>query len=189
MSLRIFRTLKEARGGFAPSAVTIGNFDGLHAGHRELMRRTRRIALRLGVKASALTFHPHPTTIVAPERAPRLLTTPEERCALMAADGIEQVLILPFDHEISILSPEEFFSRVLVGVLGARAVVVGDNFHFGRRQAGHTGDLSTLGASAGVHVEVVPLLQLRGLAVSSSEIRRLLASGDVSKANRLLERP
>jgi riboflavin kinase/FMN adenylyltransferase len=189
MSLRIFRTLKEARGGFAPSAVTIGNFDGVHAGHGELMRRTQRIAAEHGVKASALTFHPHPTTIVAPERAPRLLTTPDERCALMAADGIEQVLILPFDHEVSNLAPADFFRCVLVEALGARAVIVGDNFHFGRRQAGHTGDLRALGAGAGVQVEVVPLLQRRGIAVSSSEIRRLLALGDVSKANRLLERP
>lgn len=189
MSLRIFRSLSEAGGGFAPSAVTIGNFDGVHAGHRELMRRTQGISAEFGVKPSALTFHPHPTTIVAPERAPRLLTTPDERCALMAADGIEQVLILPFDHEISNLSPEGFFRRVLVDALGARAVIVGDNFHFGHRQTGHTGDLAALGGLGGVLVEIVPLLQLRGIAVSSSEIRRLLAAGDVSKANRLLERP
>ena len=112
--LRIFRSLEEARQGFPPSAVTIGNFDGVHAGHRELMRRTVRLALELGVKPSALTFHPHPATVVAPERIPRLLSTPDERCALMAAEGIEQVLIMPFDESISHLSPEEFFRRVLV---------------------------------------------------------------------------
>ncbi|MBI4890973.1 MAG: bifunctional riboflavin kinase/FAD synthetase, partial [Acidobacteria bacterium] len=102
-SLRIFRSLAEASGGFAPSAITIGNFDGVHTGHSELMRRTVAIAGRLHAKPSALTFHPHPTTIVAPERAPRLLTTPDERCALMASEGIRPVLILPFDQSISLL--------------------------------------------------------------------------------------
>jgi riboflavin kinase/FMN adenylyltransferase len=181
--------LDEARRGFAPSAVTIGNFDGVHAGHRQLMRRTRAIAAELGVKASALTFHPHPATIVAPERAPRLLTTPDERCALMAAEGIEQVLILPFDREIAAHSPEQFFETVLVRDLGARAVIVGDNFHYGRRQSGHISDLQELGGRFGVRVEIVPLLSLRGVKVSSSEVRRLLGMGDVSMAARLLQRP
>ncbi|MBL0161517.1 MAG: riboflavin biosynthesis protein RibF [Bryobacterales bacterium] len=188
-ALHIFRGLDEARQGFAPSAVTIGNFDGVHAGHRQLMRRTREIAAELGVKASALTFHPHPATIVAPERAPRLLTTPDERCALMAAEGIEQVLILPFDHGIAAHTPEQFFERVLVGDLGARAVIVGDNFHYGRGQSGHIRDLRELGERLGVRVEIVPLLSLRGGKVSSSEVRRLLGAGDVSMAARLLQRP
>ncbi|MCS7041901.1 MAG: bifunctional riboflavin kinase/FAD synthetase [Bryobacteraceae bacterium] len=187
--LRIFRSLEEARQGFAPSAVTIGNFDGVHAGHRELMRRTVRLARELGVKPSALTFHPHPSTVVAPERIPRLLSTPDERCALMAAEGIEQVLIMPFDETISHLSPEEFFRRVLVENLGARAVIVGANFRFGYRQAGSTEDLARLAAEHGVRAEIVPLLEIRGVRVSSSEIRRLLAEGNVSRANRLLERP
>jgi riboflavin kinase/FMN adenylyltransferase len=188
-SLRIFRSLEEAGQGFSPSTVTIGNFDGVHAGHRELMRRTVAIGRELGAKPSALTFHPHPTTIVAPERAPRLLTTPDERCALMAAEGIRQVLILPFDQGISVLSPVEFFERVLVGRLGARAVIVGGNFHFGRGQEGHTGDLSALGERSGVRAEIVPLLMCRGVRVSSSEIRRLLFEGRISQANRMLDRP
>lgn len=188
-SLRIFRSLQEAAEGFAPSAVTIGNFDGVHAGHRELMRRTVSIAARLRVKPSALTFHPHPTTIVAPERAPRLLTTPDERCALMAAEGIRQVLIMPFDQAVSVLSPEGFFQQVLMGQLGAKAVIVGDNFHFGHGQRGHTGDLRSLGERFGLQAEIVPLLTCRGVRVSSSEIRRLLAAGEVSQANRMLDRP
>jgi riboflavin kinase/FMN adenylyltransferase len=187
--VRIFRGLEEARQGFAPSAVTIGNFDGVHAGHRQLMRRTRAIAAELGVKPSALTFHPHPATIVAPERTPRLLTTPDERCALMAAEGIQQVLILPFDRDIAAHSPEQFFENVLLRDLGARAVIVGHNFHYGRRQSGHISDLRSLGQRFGVAVEIVPLLALRGVQVSSSEIRRLLAEGRVAMAARLLQRP
>ncbi len=188
-SLRIFRSLDEARGSFPPSAITIGNFDGVHAGHRELMSRTVEIARDLGAKPSALTFHPHPATVVAPERVPLLLTTPDERCALMAAHGIEQVLILPFNRDISVLSPVEFFERVLVEILGARALIVGENFHFGRRQSGHISDLIECGARFGVRTEIVPMLMRRGIQVSSSEIRRLLTEGRISKANRLLERP
>ncbi len=187
--LRIFRSLAEARQGFAPSVVTIGNFDGVHAGHRELMRRTARLAQELGAKPSALTFHPHPSTVVAPERVPRLLSTPDERCALMAAEGIDQVLIMPFDETISHLSPEEFFRQILREALGAKAVVVGENFRFGYRQAGGVEDLRRLAEQDGVRAEIVPLLVRRGVRVSSSEIRRLLAEGNVSRASRMLERP
>lgn len=186
---RVFRSLEEAARGFAPSAVTIGNFDGVHAGHRELMRRTVRMSRALGVKPSALTFHPHPRTIVAPDQAPLLLTTPDERCALMGAEGIEQVLVMPFHLGVASLAPEDFFRRILIDALGARGVVVGDNFHFGRRQSGQPTDLRSLGALLGVKVEVAPLERRRGIAVSSSQIRRLLISGDVAKAGRLLERP
>jgi riboflavin kinase/FMN adenylyltransferase len=187
--MRIFRSLEEARHGFSPSAVTIGNFDGVHAGHRELMRRTVRIAEKWGVKPSALTFTPHPTRIVAPERAPKLLTTPEERCALMAAEGIEQVLILPFDRSVASLQPRDFVRAILQQSLGAKAVVVGDNFHFGKKQSGHVDTLSSLGPDLGIEAEIVPAVWRRGVMVSSSEIRRLLVAGKVAMAGRLLERP
>lgn len=186
---RIFRSLDEAAGAFGPSAVTIGNFDGLHIGHRELMRRTVRLARENAAMPSALTFHPHPKAIVSSIGAPKLLTLPEERCALMAGEGIEQVLILPFDASIASLPPAEFFKRILAGTLGARAVCVGDNFHFGSKQTGGIEVLRQLGANLGVKVEIVEAIQRRGVVVSSSEIRRLIELGNVSRAGRLLERP
>lgn len=186
---RIFRSLDDAAAGFAPSSLTIGNFDGVHLGHRELMQRTVIHTHQLCVKPSVLTFHPHPATIVHPERAPRLLTTPDERCTLMAAEGIEQVLILPFTRELSQIEPEAFFRNVLCGLLGARVITVGDNFRFGHGQSGEAHQLAGLAAAAGVAIDVVPLLRLRGVTVSSSAIRRLLAAGEVAKAARLLERP
>src|SRR4029079_15297684 len=94
--IRIFRTLEEARRDFPPSALTVGNFDGVHAGHRRILRRIAEIAAANGWKPSVLTFDPHPTRIVAPSRSPRLMTTPAERCRLMALAGIEQAVILPF---------------------------------------------------------------------------------------------
>jgi riboflavin kinase/FMN adenylyltransferase len=120
---------------------------------------------------------------------PRLLTTPEERCLLMGAEGIEQVLILPFTQALSRIEPDVFFSKVLRGLLGARAITVGANFRFGHGQHGETHQLAGLAAGCGVTLEVVPLLRVRGVTVSSSEIRRLLAEGNVGKAVRLLERP
>ncbi len=187
--MRIYRSLAEARIVFAPSALTIGNFDGVHAAHHELMRTVVRLARGYAAHASALTFCPHPAEFLAPERAPLLLSSPAERCALMERDGIEQVLILPFDERVSSLDPEAFFREILVDGLGARAVAVGHNFLFGRQQRGNASTLCELGRRFGVSIEVVPAVRRRGVIVSSSEIRRLLAAGDVGMAGRLLERP
>ncbi len=187
--MRIFSSLEEARTSFAPSAVTIGNFDGVHAAHHELMRAVVRLARECGAKPSALTFSPHPTEVVAPERAPLLLSSPAERCALMELDGVEQVLILPFDAHLSSLDAEAFFREVLLDALGACAIVVGDNFLFGSKQCGDVRTLRALGEKYGVRVEIVSAVKLRGVMVSSSEIRSRLSAGDVARAARLLGRP
>lgn len=186
---RIWRSLEEARGRFGPCALTIGNFDGVHAGHRKILRRVVEVARAYGWTPSALTFDPHPAVVVAPERAPRLLTTPEQRCLLMAEEGIEQVLILPFTPELSRMQPEEFAAEVLVGALEAKAVLVGENFRFGHRHAGDTRRLEELGRRLGFATESLPAVTVRGRMVSSSEIRRLIQAGAVSTACRLLERP
>ncbi|MGD0578799.1 MAG: riboflavin biosynthesis protein RibF [Bryobacteraceae bacterium] len=187
--MRIYRSLEEARSVFAPSALTIGNFDGVHAAHRQLMRTVVHLARKCGARPSALTFYPHPAEFLAPERAPLLLSSPAERCALMERDGIEQVLILPFDERVSSLDPKAFFREILVDGLGARAVAVGQNFLFGRKQRGNASTLRELGRRFDVTIEIVPAVRRRGVIVSSSEIRRLLAVGDVAKAGRLLDRP
>ena len=189
MQARIFHSLEEARADFGPSSLTIGNFDGVHAGHARILRRVCAVARENGWKPSVLTFDPHPTRIVAPSRSPRLMTTPAQRCRLMEQEGIEQILILPFTREVAQLTPEQFVRGVLVEALDARAVLVGENFRFGHKHAGDTRLLRALGAQLGFHVEVLPGLALRRAMVSSSEIRRLVESGDVSRAARLLERP
>ncbi len=187
--VRIYHSLEEAGGGFGPSAISIGNFDGVHVGHRRIFERVVAAAREHGWTPSALTFHPHPARVVAPERAPRLLTTPAERAELMGAAGIEQVFILPFDRVFSEQSPEEFVERVLVRGVGARAVLVGENFRFGRGQAGDTAALRRLGEKYGFLTEVIPPVRVRSRLVSSSTVRRLIESGGVSLAGRLLGRP
>jgi riboflavin kinase/FMN adenylyltransferase len=187
--MRIFRSLAEAHGEFPPSALTIGNFDGVHLGHRQIFERAAGLGAEHGWKPSALTFDPHPTRIVAPERTPRLLTTPERRAELMAEEGIEQVLILPFTREIADLPPEDFARRIVAGELGARAVLVGENFRFGRRQGGDVRSLEQLGRELGFATEVIPTAECRGRTVSSSIIRDAIERGQVALAARLLRRP
>lgn len=185
----IYHDLSEIPPDFGPCAVTIGNFDGVHNGHRQIMQRVRAIAREHGWKSAVLTFDPHPSKLVAPDRAPRLLTTPDERAHLILEQGIEQVLILPFTSAVAKLSPEEFVQKILAGALKAGAVLVGDNFRFGNRAAGDAGTMQELGRKYGFTTEVVKAISFRGRMISSSEIRRLVQSGNVSLACRLLGRP
>ncbi len=187
--MKIYRSLQEIPADFGPSALTIGNFDGVHYGHRRILRRLAELAAEQAWKPSVLTFHPHPTTVVAPERSPLLMTTPERRAELMREEGIEQVLILPFTPELAQLSPEDFVRTLLVERLGARAVLVGDNFRFGHRQAGNVAVLRELGRRYGFDTEIVGAVSCRGRVVSSSGIRALIREGHVSLAARLLLRP
>src|SRR5262249_42872142 len=113
-AIRVFRDLEQARGNFGPAALTIGNFDGVHLGHRRILRRVCEVAKERGLNPSALTFDPHPTRVVAPSRSPRLMTTPEQRCRIMEQQGIAQILILPFTVELSQLTAEQFARDILV---------------------------------------------------------------------------
>jgi riboflavin kinase/FMN adenylyltransferase len=134
-------------------------------------------------------FNPHPACVVAPERAPRLLTSIDERCDLIRGEGIEDVLIQPFTVELARLSPDEFATQFLRDGLGARCVIVGENFRFGCKQAGDTKTLRELGARLGFEVRLLETVRWRGRRVSSGEVRKLVAAGDVAIAGRLLERP
>lgn len=175
--MRIYRSLAEVPADFGPCALTIGNFDGVHFGHRRILRRLKALADARGWKSSVLTFDPHPTRVVAPERTPRLLTSPDRRAELMREEGIEHVLILPFTRELALLTPEEFVRQLLVERLGARAVLVGDNFRFGHRQAGNIRVLAELAQRLDFETEVVPAAAWRGRMVSSSGIRELIEAG------------
>src|SRR5665213_1894333 len=146
-------------------------------------------AAEKGLAPAVLTFDPHPASIVAPQRAARLLTTQAERCSILARQGIEYVLALPFTREMAHWTPEQFVERVLVKALRARVVIVGSNFLFGHDQAGDTKVLAELGRRFGFETRVITPVKRRGRTVSSSEIRRAVESGKVSLAARLLGRP
>lgn len=172
-----------------PSVVTIGVFDGVHRGHRTLVDRTVRSARRRGVRSVAVTFDPHPMTVVRPDLAPVLLQTVDDRAAALAAAGVDLVLVLPFTSELSRRTPEEFVDLVLAGRLGATVVVVGENFRFGHRAAGDVEVLAALGADRGFEVVARPLLDLGERPVSSSAIRRAIGRGEVEWAAEALGRP
>jgi riboflavin kinase/FMN adenylyltransferase len=185
----IARGVAASTAGFAPSAVTIGNFDGVHRGHRVLIHKVIAEAHAHGLAPAVLTFDPHPAVIVAPARAPKLLTTIEQRLALMRELGITQTLVLPFTQETAHLTAEQFVERIVVGALKARVVVVGDNFRFGHKQGGDTAVLTALGARLGYRTHAVTAVEFRGRVISSSEVRRAIDAGHAGQAWRLLDRP
>ena len=173
----------------AGMALTIGNFDGVHRGHQELIKQVCAIAREHGWTSAAVTFDPHPTKLLAPQRAPKLLMPLEARIAQMKRYGLDEVMCLPFDHAMASLSPDQFAQQVLKDKLDAKAVVVGDNFRFGHKQAGDVHALAELGAKYGFLTQAIGAVVVRGRIASSSAIRHLLAAGEVSKACRLLNRP
>lgn len=188
MSARIFRTLEEAKGQFAPAALAIGNFDGVHIGHQALLGQTKRIADEKGLTPSVLTFYPHPTAVVAPERTPPLISTLEERLELLAERSVEQVLVLPFTKALAAFTPEQFISEVLVHALKTKCVLVGQNFRFGHKQAGTPETLERLGHESGFESKFIQPVKWRREIVSSSVIREYIKHGNVSRAARLLGR-
>ncbi|RTL66392.1 MAG: cytidyltransferase [Pseudonocardiaceae bacterium] len=172
-----------------PPVVAIGQFDGVHLGHRRLVAEAVRRADRLGVPAGAVTFDRHPAAVLAPDREPPTLTGLEEKAALLASCGVDFVLALPVSAELLRTSAAGFVAGLLAGALGCRAVVVGANFRFGHRAAGDPALLRDLGRGHGIEVAVSDLVGVAGQPVSSTRIRAELIAGRVGAAARLLDRP
>lgn len=176
------------------SVVTIGAYDGVHLGHRSIIDRVRKLAADRGIASALVTFDQHPARLVRPESAPLLLTDPEQKLELLEATGLDLVLVVRFDEERSKESPEDFVREVLVDALGAKAIVVGEDFHFGHRRRGNVALLREIGAEAGFEVDGVGLLGPDGQEaddadqVSSTAIRVALVEGDVGRAAELLGR-
>ena len=170
--------------------VALGNFDGVHLGHQAVLRRAVEEGRKRGVRVVAATFHPHPRVVLTPGGQPKLLTTLELRREALLRYGADEVWVIPFDEELSAKSPEEFVLDVLVGEIGAQAVVVGENFRFGHRAAGDLGDLRRVMRSSGGEAYGVAVRNEGSEGgISSTRIRYLLAGGEVEKAARLLGRP
>jgi len=196
----IFHSLEEARGRFGPCSLAIGNFDGVHIGHQALLSRATQFVRQNALIqeagfvsqnrlcAAALTFHPHPATIVAPHRVPPMIATLEQRLRFLHRAGAERILVLPFTAETALLSPREFVRQILLDVLDTQAVFVGEGFHFGHKQAGAPATLQALGKEFGFVSHFIEPIVYRGQVVSSSVIRRYLLNGNVSRAGRLLGR-
>ena len=171
------------------SVLAIGNFDGIHLGHQAILKQAVERAAETGAVATALTFEPSPLKVLRPESAPKRISTSEQRLEWFRAVGVESAVVLPFTVELSKLTPEEFVERILVQELQVRAVLVGENFRFGHKQAGNTALLRELGQKLGFEVIALAPVAAHGEVVSSTVIRREIAAGDVTQAGRLLGRP
>ncbi|HEY2352788.1 MAG TPA: bifunctional riboflavin kinase/FAD synthetase [Candidatus Acidoferrum sp.] len=171
------------------SVLAIGNFDGLHLGHQAILRATVERAHESRAVSTALTFDPPPRKVLRPESAPLRLSTNTQRIAWFSMMGLESAVVLPFTLDLARLAPEDFIEQVLVRDLRVAAILVGENFRFGHRQSGDVKLLKDLGERLGFEVVIIPPVMFRGEIVSSTIIRREIASGDVSHAGRLLGRP
>jgi riboflavin kinase / FMN adenylyltransferase len=179
--------LRSPQEALGPTAVALGSFDGLHQGHRRVIAAIAADPVP-GLVPTVVSFWPHPREVLYGE--PRLrLDLPAEKLALLEPCGIQQLVLVPFTHELAALSPEAFVEQVLVGQLDARDVAVGDNFRFGVGRSGDAAELKRIGERHGLRVQVLPMLWDGAERVSSSRIRRALAAGAIAEATRLLERP
>jgi len=159
-----------------PRHVAVGEFDGVHLGHREVIAGADTV----------LTFEPHPRQVVAPDAAPKLLTSLDVKIDLIAGLGVRELVVIPFDRSFASQSPQEFIDEILVGRLGAERVSVGENFRFGHRASG---DADLLRRQDAFEARVVPLVEVDGEIVSSTHIRGLVVAGNLEQANRFLGSP
>jgi riboflavin kinase / FMN adenylyltransferase len=187
--MQVFHKLDDVPADFGRSLVSVGNFDGVHRAHAHVLGEIVRRARETAAKAVAVTFEPHPARILRPDSGLKLLTPIPEKLRLLEGTGIDAALILPFGRDLSLMTPRQFAERILKKKLHAREVHEGYNFRFGHKAAGDVNVLTQLGEEMGFEVKVYPEQTLRGEAVSSSHIRKLIGEGRVSRARHLLARP
>jgi len=187
--MRLIRGLHNLRPDDRGCVATIGNFDGVHLGHRAVFQHLLHLGREHGLPATVITFEPQPLEYLAPERAPARLTRLREKARAIAANGIERLMVLEFGAALATLEPDTFVKRLLIEGLDARALIVGDDFRFGHRRAGDFGLLERLGARHGFSVENLRAITQGSERISSTRVREALAQGDLERARHLLGRP
>lgn len=187
--MRVFRSLERARGAFRRPVLTIGNFDGVHRGHQFILRQVREDADHRGTDAVALTFEPHPISILRPQAAPRLLMPLGDRLRALHDYGMDAVVVQRFSRTFADITANDFIERFLVEILDADKIIVGHDLNFGKAREGNVEKLIEAGGRHGFAVEVIRPVEAEGLIVHSSVVRETVASGDVAMAAKLLGRP
>ena len=187
--MKLIRGLYNLRSPLPASAVTIGNFDGVHRGHQLVINQLKRVAAEASLPTVVIIFEPQPIEFLAPERAPKRLSRFREKIAYLKAQQIDYLLCLHFNQELASLDAEEFVQQILLDSLNTRHLVVGDDFHFGRNRQGNFEFLRSNGARFGFTVDETETLMQDGERVSSTRIRRAIESGDFEGAAELLGRP
>ncbi|MCB9873096.1 MAG: bifunctional riboflavin kinase/FAD synthetase [Planctomycetaceae bacterium] len=187
--MKLVRNLNELPTELRGGAVSIGNFDGVHQGHARIVETLRTRAAAFDGPSIVFTFDPHPVRLLRPNEVPPPLTWSDRKAELIEELGVDGMVVYPTDEKLLALTPEEFFREIVVQRLGARAMVEGPNFYFGKDRAGDINVLRTLCDSNDVALEVVQPLTAGTDYVSSSRIRRLIEAGDVGQAAEMLTRP
>lgn len=170
------------------SCVTIGNFDGVHRGHAEIFAHLKHVSMTRGIPSVVVTFEPHPLKILAPESAPSLITTFEQKCTLIEESGIDYLVVVPFSTEFSQLSATDFVLTILCLPLGMRHIIIGHDYAFGRGREGNFETLEKLGILNGFTLEDIPPIGEEGVVFSSSLVRTSVADGDMDSTARILGR-
>jgi riboflavin kinase / FMN adenylyltransferase len=170
------------------SIVTIGNFDGVHRGHAEIFAHLKQNSIVRGIPSVVVTFEPHPLKILAPESAPSLITTFEQKCALIEESGIDYLVVVPFSKEFSQVPANDFVLKILCAPLGMRHIIIGHDYAFGRNREGNFKTLENLGTLNGFTLEDLPPIGEEGVVFSSSLVRTAVADGDMVAASRFLGR-
>ena len=184
----VYRGLKEVPADFGPCVAAIGNFDGVHRGHRQILGSVVDEARERGMNAVAITFDPHPAQVLYPKDAPKLLTFLPQRIELMARTGVDAIFVLPFNAEFSRVTGRDFVQDILVGRLGIRGIHEGANFRFGHGAKAGVSELRAFGEEFGFDVQVHRAVRVHGLEVSSSVVRSSIGAGDVRRARWMLGR-
>jgi riboflavin kinase/FMN adenylyltransferase len=186
--MEIIRGIDQLRRVFQNPVVTLGNFDGVHLGHQKIFKRIMEEASRIHGETIVITFDPHPLKILSPQRCPPLLTPFRKKMMLIELSGIKTVLCIEFSLPFADLSPPEFFKKILVEKVKARKIIVGYNYHFGKKQSGDTETLKELATPYQIGVELIEPLKIGDAIVSSSKIRELIRYGEVAEASKYLGR-
>jgi riboflavin kinase / FMN adenylyltransferase len=181
--------LSKIRNRFESSIITLGNFDGLHLGHQELIRKIIQRAEETASLSMVVTFRPHPLKILAPEKCPPLISIYEEKIRLFEKLGIDVLVKIPFSLDFAAMEPRDFVKNILCDLLGAKEIFVGYNYRFGKGRKGDIRMLRELGEEFGFAVREVEQVSLNGEVISSTRIRQLLKNGEVEDAAKFLGRP
>ena len=187
--MQVFHKLEDVPADFGPTIVSVGNYDGVHRAHQAVLHDIATRAKQQGAKSVAVTFDPHPSRILRPDSGFKLLTPTPEKLRWIRPTGVDAVLVLPFGRDLSLLTPREFAEQILKNKLKACEVHEGYNFRFGHKAAGDVNTLAEFGYEMGFAVKIFKHISLRGENVSSSQIRKRLNEGKVSRARHLLGRP
>jgi riboflavin kinase/FMN adenylyltransferase len=186
--MEIIRDLSDIKHPFKNAVVTLGNFDGVHLGHREIFKAVVKKAKKISGTSIVCTFQPHPLKVLVPDQAPRLINTPQERERLIEASCVDVLIILPFTPALAALSPQQFVQDVLLDTIGLKHLIVGYDYAFGRGRSGDINFLRSQGVEHGFVVDVFGPVQKDGQVLSSTRVRQAVLSGRVDEAVSLLGR-